>query len=254
VQISVKTDLERFRRDLMDIERRQLPFAVRRALTDTTKAAVADLRNEMTRAFDRPTPFTLNAVYAAKVSGDGPASRYSASVQIRDFAGKGSPASRWLGPEIDGGARRVKRFESRLDKAGAVPAGTMLVPGRAAPLDQYGNVAGPTIVRILSHLRALNPGDNVSPRKLRRLKKLGLLTKTARGDAKYFVAKSKSGGALGVWNVLGRGIVVPVFFFPRKPLIYKPRLDFQGIVAKTAAREFTAALSKRLAEAMKSRR
>lgn len=238
VTLNVKADIDKAAAGLTDFEKRQLPFAVARALNDVTKGAVADIRAALPKIFDRPVPFTLNAFYAIPVTNK---RELRASVAIRDFAPKGTPASKYLAPEIEGGERRVKRFERRLDVKQTIPAAGAL-------LDQHGNMQRRQIGDILQHLGAFaDTGQNLGPAKKKKLEKKKLLT---RKGQKYFIAKSKvDGKPLGIWNLLGRGVVVPVLLFTRRAPVYKPRLDFRSHVLASYARRFASAFKARLAEA-----
>ena len=59
LQLSINTNLKEFKRDLNDFAQRQIPFATSLAINAMAKQAVADVQQNMTRTFDRPTPFTL---------------------------------------------------------------------------------------------------------------------------------------------------------------------------------------------------
>jgi len=43
---------------------KQIPFAMAKALTLTAIQAQTDIVQAMTQVFDRPTPYTLNSLYA----------------------------------------------------------------------------------------------------------------------------------------------------------------------------------------------
>ncbi|MBC2676904.1 hypothetical protein [Pseudomonas baltica] len=48
--------------ELTEIEQRQIPFATALALTETAKLIKSSIEDEMRAVFDRPTPFTMNAL------------------------------------------------------------------------------------------------------------------------------------------------------------------------------------------------
>ncbi|WP_321914807.1 hypothetical protein [Paraburkholderia sp. J11-2] len=210
----------------------QIPYATARALTATAKAAQEAVQAEMKTQFDRPTPYTLNSVYTK------PATKADlmARVWIKDDTYKGTPASKYLGPEIYGGDRSLKRFERALQARGLLPAGMVAVPGGAAELDQYGNVSRGLIVEVLSYLAAFGEQGykaNMSGRKRERLQRG---TKTSRGY-NYFVLLQREGklppgiykrlayGADPRVAHLAYGAAKPVFVFVKAPK-YKPRLPF----------------------------
>ena len=227
---------------------KQVPFAAARALNDTIKAAQRDYRSTLPSVFDRPTPFTLNSAFTR------PASKTDlrASLELRHFAAKGTPADRYLGPEILSGDRGMKRFERALS---GLSGGAFVVPGRGAQLDAYGNISRGQIVQILSRLNAL--GDQSAGRKTTgRLRKAKLLVRhgarVAPGD--YFVARGRDGRPLGVYRLVSRGHIVPVLIFTRRPPRYRARLPFFQIVERSAAKNFGDFYRKRLAEAVATAR
>lgn len=57
-----QSNLSRVIKGLNDFHQKQLPFATSLALNRTAQAIRKDLRSEMERVFDRPTPFTLNSL------------------------------------------------------------------------------------------------------------------------------------------------------------------------------------------------
>jgi hypothetical protein len=73
---------------------------------------------------------------------------------------KGTPASKFLAPEIYGGQRGQKRSERALtryappDVKRAMGNRGYWVPGPGLTLNAYGNVSGSTMVQILSDLKA----------------------------------------------------------------------------------------------------
>ena len=238
VTLNVKSDLDKFAAQLSELERRQVRYAASRALTEVAKAAVKDMQAEMPRIFDRPTRYTINAVYAIP---NRDKRNLEAVVAIRNQA-SGTPQERYLSPEILGGPRATKAFETKIGLG-------QLVPAAGALLDANGNVQRAQINAILANLRAAS--TPASKAQLRRLEKRGRLTKTAKGMAKYFVAKSKQDGSiLGIWNYLSPGHVAPVFLAAKRPPAYSERLPFEPFILASYARTFTPALQKWFAKAI----
>lgn len=62
IAINVRTDFRRLTDQLVDLERRQIPFAAAKALTDTAALAQRQLSSALPSIFDRPTPFTQRSV------------------------------------------------------------------------------------------------------------------------------------------------------------------------------------------------
>ncbi|MBU6246524.1 MAG: hypothetical protein KGN77_02110 [Xanthomonadaceae bacterium] len=253
--IDVTSDLARFAKDLDYWEKRQLPYAARLTINEASREALETLRQQLPKIFDRPTPWTMHGFYYVPCGKD--RQELQARIGIKFNPGSGTPAEKYLGPEIIGGPRNVKRFEKALAFSQIAPVNaTTTVPGLGAPLDQYGNVPSGQIVRMLADLRALDRSGstgNASDRSLKRRKKRGLLTRYRGQMTQYFVAKSKQDGApLGVWKFLGRGIVVPFLVFTRRAPTYRPIFDFAGILTKRFADVFPKMIAGNLDKAMRS--
>lgn len=117
------------------------------ALTRSAQAVRAEQVREMRDVFDRPTPFTLNAVYVRGSQ----ASTLQAEVGIKNDGPRA--AAKWLRWNIFGGSRTLKAFERALVAGGAMRPTDRAVPARFAKLDGFGNIPGSVIVQILSQLR-----------------------------------------------------------------------------------------------------
>ncbi|AXK40860.1 hypothetical protein DWG20_09340 [Crenobacter cavernae] len=249
---------------LSDLEKRQLPFAMARALTltaqDVKRAEIA----EMQRAFDRPTKYTLNSLYVK------PATKRDlrAWVWLKYDAGKGTPADKYLAAEIQGGGRKTKRFERALQQAGVMPRGMFAVPGSAAQKDAYGNMSRGQIVQILSYLRAFGEQGykaNMTDRRRGSLAK-GNAKKGVRGF-QYFVLRERHGklppgiykktaysgaDAARVAHLQGGG-AKPVVIFVKSPG-YSRRFKFFEVAGRTVRERFTANFDQALADALASAR
>lgn len=124
---------------------RRIRLSVAAALTRTAvkiKAAEVEL---MQRKLDRPKPFTLNSLQVKPATLDKP----EASVETKEGFGS-VPAGRFLSPLVEGGTRRMKSSELQLVTRGT---SSYYVPGEFADLDQYGNIRGSVISKILSQLK-----------------------------------------------------------------------------------------------------
>lgn len=135
--VNVKSDIEAVLRKLSAYDSRQMPFAIAKALTSTAKAVQKDLTAELPTAFTSPTAFTKKAftIKAARKAD------LTAWVFAKDAQ------ARYLAFGIQGGERRVKGFERRIDAMGGDP-GVMLVPTRNVKRDSSGNISLATIKRI----------------------------------------------------------------------------------------------------------
>lgn len=136
--------------ELQGFSDRRIRAAMATALTRTAVAIKAAEQREMRDVFDRPTPYTLGALYAEPAT----AARLHAEVGIKgDQQGRRS-AAKWLRWQVYGGQRDLKAFEVLLRRYGLMPGDMRAVPGRAARLDAFGNMSKGQIVQILSQLRA----------------------------------------------------------------------------------------------------
>jgi hypothetical protein len=109
----------------------QVAYAARKAVVKTAEDVQQAQIREMRDVFDRPTPYTLSSVENKLIKSNPPTAR----VWLKDFAGKGTPASEFLQAQIKGGARPIKRFEAALRSVGVLPEGmiAVLASGAAAP-------------------------------------------------------------------------------------------------------------------------
>jgi hypothetical protein len=94
--------------------------------------------------------------------------------------------------------------------------GGFYVPGKAAPLDRYGNVTGAQIMRMLSVLGKARTGQNqtAGKRKIRVLKGIKQFYFTAEGH----IAESTSGRDPKIW-----------FIKLKKAPEYSPRFKFNEV-------------------------
>lgn len=248
MDVKIDFDTARLEKELAACGR-LIPTAAATALTRTAAGSRRDVMEQMKSIFDRPTRFTVNSIRYKPASADS----LTASVEISDDAAKGLSPRKYLGPEITGGPRRLKRSEKLLITRGIMRPGQHIVPARGIALDASGNVSGPLMTKILSRLSAFGEvgfSANVSDRTRKRIKGQKLATKRTGTD--YFVAHSHiDGEPLGIYQLVGHGHVEPVLYFARANPNYKPRFPFdamvQGYATKTLGAELTRALSEHLA-------
>lgn len=152
MKMSIRDRLPDVRRQVLqvpDIARE----AVRRGINATVRSGRPAVYEAMRRAFDRPTPYTLNSLRIQEAE---PGQQLAAAVMVKggqDVTGGGVPAQSFLRAEIQGGARRWKRFEVALMRRGVLPRGWYAVPGQAARLDQWGNMSRGQVVQIMAYLQ-----------------------------------------------------------------------------------------------------
>ena len=209
---------------------RQWQFATAVALTRLAQHVKTAERADMSRSLDRPTPYTLNSLYLQRAT----PTNQEARVWFKEFAPKGTPAGKYLMPQVHGGERPEKRFERSLQHAGLLRAGKQLVPASGAARDQYGNVRRSIYTRILSQLHASSDAtQNQTITTKRRARR--------RGAQQYFYG-NPGGKGRGVWlripggRVLGGRMgsqIVPIFLEAGRHR-YRPRFAFFTIAERVA--------------------
>jgi hypothetical protein len=232
LRIDVRHDLDKLISTLGNVRREQLPYAIAVAVTRTAQVVKRALTTEMLYAFDRPTPYTMGSLFLSSATKSMPV----AKVWLKDDAGKGTPASKYLLPEIIGGERRYKRFERALAATGLLPTGMYAMPGAAAKIDRFGNMERGQVVQILSALRAGETRAGYQANRTQRSAK-------RQGQAPRRVLRRQARGGrlpLGIWQRFGfahGSAIKPVAIFTRAPQ-YKQRFRFQEIADEVVRDEF----------------
>jgi hypothetical protein len=249
--ITARFDSRDLKQVLSALGPKQWNFATAVALTRVGKHVQGAEKTDMRRSLDRPTPYTLNSLYLQRAT---PANQ-QARVWFKDFAPKGTPAGKYLMPQVHGGDRSDKRFERSLQRAGYLSRGKQLAPasGIRGRLDQYGNVPRGIYTQILSQLRA---GVDATQHQSIRSKRRNLKP----GGIQYFYG-NPNGRGRGVWmrvaggRVLGgrfASSIVPVFL-EQAPHHYRTRFAFFDVAERTAgatyAREFEQAAAQTIRSA-----
>lgn len=258
VYIDIKVDVSEVTRYLDDVQKRQLPFAFSHATHKTARQIIEAEKKEMMRAFDRPTPYTLNSLEILPKRPN--KSMPSAKVWLKYFSGKGTPAEKYLMPEIAGGYRRHKRFESALLRAGIMPPGHYAVPGRSAQKDAYGNMSRGQIVQLLAYFRAfpeMGYRANMSDARRKRLQKSKKKTKKRRASRgfEYIYFARKEGRRLpGIYQKMTGGVnLKTIVRFVKQPN-YSKRFDYYGVAEKVVKTNLKRNLEDSLAFALKTAR
>jgi hypothetical protein len=211
------------------------------ATAGDVERALVDL---MAQVFDRPTRFTLNALYIKS------AHRGDLTAEVR-FKDQGLSAGHYLLPEVEGGPRRHKSHELRLIRAGLMRADEFAVPGQGVNLDAYGNMKAGDIERILSQVGAAEQfagyQANATKRSLGRAKR--------KGVGRYFALRPDAAAtrymrravAPGIYWRKGAREIVPVILFVKAPQ-YRPRFPMyekaREVVRTRFAANFRAAMAR----------
>lgn len=231
--------------DLEDFERDQIPFAAALTLTRTAQKVEQRLVSEMRTIFDRPTPWTLKSLRVFPATKE----RLVARVWMRDSADKAAPATKWLSPEIYGGARKDKRTEVMLKYKGLLPEGSFVVPGAGAQLDRYGNISRGQLTKALSGVHGFTQqGYDANATSSKRSR--------AKGNARrYFVMYDGDRQPIGIAERTGKGSekLAMILAFVSKPS-YSKRFQFDAIASREADEQLPIQWRLAIAQARRTRR
>jgi len=219
----IQVDIKSLDGALGRLSKGEIASATAEGLNNLAKGARLAVVDRMKEVFDHPRPFTLNAFYNKPARADD----LEAWVATRDYAPGGTPAVRYLGPQIYGGTRDQKRLEKAL---APYSEGQYVVPGPAAPTNASGDLRPGFVTQMLSRMGLMaDPTQNASTASLRRLRGKGRNAKGQRSE--YFVGHEKGNGRpTGIFRLVGPGNVEMVLrFVPRAPR-YQIRLPVEQIV------------------------
>jgi hypothetical protein len=192
--------LGELQKGLDDLKKKQIPYALARALNDSAYGAMMNERKEIADSFDRPTPFAQRGVLYVKAT----AQKLASFVRVSDKRDR-MDVSRVLAPHVYGGGRGIKASERRLMRTGAMGSGQWVVPGPGAPVDKYGNISGGQMQRILGFAQQyFESGFN----------------KTRKTAGHYVIPY------VGIFKRTGKNKSVPVLFFTHSAPQYEKRFAF----------------------------
>lgn len=231
MNIQIKSELNKLTKDLTDVEKKQIPFAMSLALNESASIGQAAGVKEMKRVFDRPTPFILKSLRVKRSN----KKKLVAEVGFKDVFGKfGTAVEYTLKPNIEGGNRKPKASEMTLRRAGILRADEFIVPSRALRLDRFGNIPKGTMNKIISNIGASGEQG------------FSANTPAANRTMKYIVGEV--GGTRGIWSVQARKWK-PVLIFVKQPK-YKARFDFYGVTQREIDKGFPGAMRRSLRRAL----
>jgi len=182
------------------------------------------------RVFDKPVPFTQRAATMAFASTRKPVAR----LFIKDRAGKGTPAAKYLRPQITGEYRGHTRWEKFLIAKGLMRSNEYAMPGAGIRLNRYGNVPTRVYPEIVAQLRIGTEGiGNATGKTMKRRK--------TRGIGRVFVPGARDQGMggnadslpRGIWQRKADGTIVPLFIFTTNRPAYEKRFRFRQWTAQT---------------------
>lgn len=227
IQIHATGSIAQMISGVRGINTQAMPYAASAALTKIAqRAAKDDLPNEMRRVFDRPTPYALNSLFVQAST----VSTLSARVMVKNTAARGVVPENFLQPEVEGGGRREKGLENALRYMGILRGGERVVPAQEIALDVFGNVPGSRVRSILNQLKTQNLKGSVFSGEMGRKKTRGIWMRSGKGAGRK---------------------ITPLFIFTTKQPKYRSRLNFTGVVEKTAQRHFAEEFSVAMDKIMK---
>lgn len=239
----------------METDAKQATFALAVTLNRVVKPLMADVQQEMGTSFDQPTRWTLNSL---RQYGRATRDNLETTVDFRGNRGAGILPEVYMRPNIEGGDRRLKRFERALVAVGAMPADHFAVPGEAARLDAHGNITPGQIVQLLSYFRAFPESGykaNMSDKSRARLAKDNKRT-GARGFV-YFAGRPGPRGPLGIWQRVQFGFgtsLKPVLIFVPSASYEQGRFDYKAAAERSIERHLNPTYDQAFTEAMASAR
>lgn len=236
---SISSNIAEVEASMQRVMSQQLPFALSRAINDTADSVIEAEQVEMSRVFDAPTPFTMNALMARKSSKD----NLVAEVRTKDTVGR----RHYLSVETEGGPRGAKAFETLIARrAGVSMHIAAVLPADAARIDQYGNWSMGQINQVLSGLGAHRDGAaNTTKASAKRAK--------PRGRGSYFVPRN-GGLSPGVFHRDASGVLHHIATFVSAAPVYTPIFKFDEVAQSTANRVMPGHLARRLSEALATAR
>ena len=220
----------------------QIPFATATALNRIADLIRIGERKVMTRQLDRPTTYTLNSFQVTPARKN----KLESTAGFRQWAPKGTPANKYLGPQVTGGPRSTTRFEGLLAARRIIRPGQFLVPASGADLDSSGNVKRGTFNKVLSAFGAQREQGSLSNRTGSK--------RSQKNAAKFQVfVGTPDGNGLGIWQrvstAFGQG-VKPIFWVRDAAPKYRKRFAFFEIAQNIHAAHYQTEFERALQEAV----
>lgn len=232
-----------------------LSFAMAKALTKTAYAVKPKVVDKMKTVFDRPTPYSLNSLWVSPATKD----RLESTIKLKDEKDKGgTEAHKYLGPEIFGGDRNLKRFEIALQYAGVLPKNMFIVPGAGAEIDRYGNMNNGQIIKILSYFKAfemtLGRRANITDKRKAKMAKGIKNRRVSNLGISYFSLQNRKNGLPpGIYQKVSYANskkIKPVMIFVKKPM-YNGIFAFYDIIEEEVNKRWWDIFSKSLSETIR---
>jgi hypothetical protein len=142
------TGLDEFTSNLTDLQKRQIPFALARALTKLGQIGAKATQADINANVDSPTPFTQRAGYSEGPTTGTPIVKKGDTSVI---FGVRPIQAEYLDAQYFGGSSALRPFETRFE-------GRHVIPTSGAPKDQFGNVPRAYIQQVLGDAKAKKNG------------------------------------------------------------------------------------------------
>lgn len=193
---------------------RHVPYAASVAANWGAWDAVLEARRHLRERLNAPRPYTLNAMAQLRRA---TRAEPESLVGFRMFAGKGTPAWKYLRHMEEGGARAAKRSERLLRAKGIIGPGEFVVPAEGGPIAAAGNGSGVGgwYTRLLSGIGAQNDAAQNTPEV------------NARGKRRAFTY-FRAGNLIA--RKRGNGRIEPLLAVVRQP-VYAQRLFLTEAIA-----------------------
>lgn len=234
LKINVTHNLPAVKR-YIDSVGKQGRFALAVALTRTAQDVQRAVPPALERSLDNPTEFTKRGTYIKAARKD----RLEAEIGFRQVQ------ARYMALQIDGGTYQPK------------DAGIKL-PGNIQ-LNAFGNIPRGTIAR----LKAAAKDGSLGPAIAKRLNVNGNRRKGAAPIQLFYGQPTGRGWAnapVGIWrrippaNPGGKGKLVPVVVFEKKPARYRARFKFKDLAQRSVDAKFAAHFQTEFRKAIASAR
>lgn len=244
MKIDIRMDVAKLRREL-NAAQQQIPYATALAINELLKVAAPVVQAYIDRTIDRPTPWTRNSYRVLKWAKKTDLTGEVGFKDMENIGGRGTPAGKYLQPEMEGSARQSKGLERLLSARGLISNGEYLVPSKFIKLDQYGNVPKGVVQKMIANLDAGFDRYNNTP------------SGGARGGkkkAEYFFTRRGVRGArmTAIWQnfgVKGKQHAIPAFIVVRSAPRYKKTFDHVSVVKQYVELNFPVAFEAAYAKA-----
>lgn len=251
--IDVKIEgLKELQAKMSDLAKTQLPAGIMFGLAKVGRGMLTEQKRVMDGVFDKPTPFTLNAL---KITHWPTKQEPYLDLGLKETPSKDvTIQGNTLMPHIPGFAshRQHKGMERWLRGGGFLEPGQWLVPARTFKFNRFGNVPGPTAQKMLADVDAYSRTQYRAP-----IKKTG----PKKGKYIWGTLTSRRGRPFsGIFEVTGgnrnweRGRWKLQMVAVDKRPSYDKRFNYVGVAQRYADRHLLKAIESGVVKALMSAR